>query len=137
MENFDRKQTHEQSSDRTFGCVMAGFFALVALLPMLSGKTPRLWAFVVATAFLLPALLFPRSLSLLNKLWTRFGLLLSSIMSPIASAVMFFGVITPYGWLARKFRKDAFPIRFDAAAKSYWITRTPPGPEPQSLKDQF
>lgn len=137
MENLNRKLQHEQSSDRTFGCVMAGFFAIVALFPLIAGKAPRLWAFAVAFAFLAPALFFPRALGLLNKWWTRFGLLLSSIMSPVASAVMFFGVVTPYGWLMRKTRKDAFPIRFDAKAKSYWIPRDPAGPDPKSLKDQF
>jgi hypothetical protein len=104
---------------------------------MLSGKAPRLWALAVAAAFLLPALFYPRSLSLLNIWWTRLGLLLSAIVSPIASAIMFFGVITPYGWLIRKMRKDSFPIRFDAEAETYWIPRDPPGPEPKSLKDQF
>jgi hypothetical protein len=137
MEDFKRKQAHEPSSNRSFGLVMAGFFVLVALLPLLSGKMPRFWALALAAAFLVPALFFPRALSFLNKWWTRFGLLLSAIMSPIATALLFFGVITPYGWIMRRTRKDAFPIRFNANAKSYWIPRDPPGPEPKSLKDQF
>jgi hypothetical protein len=137
MDSFSAHQTPLQSSDRAFGCVMAGFFTLVAAYPLLSGKPPHWWAAALAAAFLLPALLFPRLLAPLNMAWTRFGLVLSSVMGPIALAVLFFGVITPYGFLMKKLRKNVIPVRFEPAAQSYWVARDPAGPEPESLKDQF
>jgi hypothetical protein len=125
------------SSDRTFGLVFTAFFAIVAVLPMLRGEPPRLWAFAAAGAFLLLALAVPRALAPLNRLWLRFGDLLHRIVSPIALAILFYGVVTPTGLLMRLFGKDPLRLRFDREAKSYWIAREPPGPPPESLKDQF
>ena len=116
---------------------MATFFALVGLYPLLASGQPRIWALAVAAAFLVPALVFPKVLAPLNKLWTKFGLLMGAVVGPVALAVMFFGVITPYGWLMRRLGKGQIPLRFDKGAATYWIQRDPPGPAPKSLRDQF
>ena len=42
----------ETSTDRMFGSVMAGFFTIIGLFPLLSGGGPRRWAVDVAAAFL-------------------------------------------------------------------------------------
>jgi hypothetical protein len=33
--------------------------------------------------------------------------------------------------------KDPMRRKFDSAPKSYWIVRTPPGPLPETFKNQF
>jgi len=43
----------------------------------------------------------------------------------------------PTGLIMRLFGKDPLRLRFDAEAKSYWIQREPPGPEPDSMRNQF
>ncbi len=125
------------SSDRTFGLVFTAFFAIVAVLPMLRDEPPRLWALAAAGVFLLLALAVPRALAPLNRLWMKLGDILHRIASPIALAILFYGVVTPTGLLMRLFGKDPLRLRFDREAKSYWIAREPPGPAPESLKDQF
>ena len=35
------------------------------------------------------------------------------------------------------FGKDFLRLKLDRNAKSYWIDRSPPGPPPQSMKNQF
>jgi len=67
----------------------------------------------------------------------KLGDILHRIASPIALAILFYGVVTPTGLLMRLFGKDPLRLRFDREAKSYWIAREPPGPAPESLKDQF
>jgi hypothetical protein len=37
----------------------------------------------------------------------------------------------------RLFGKDPLRLKRDPAAATYWIERTPPGPKPESLGDQF
>lgn len=125
------------SSDRSFGFVFTAFFAIVGLLPMLHGHAMRLWALAVSASFLLLALLTPALLAPLNRLWTKFGALLHHIVSPIALGVLFFLVITPIALLMRVLGKDPLRMRLDRAAKTYWIERTPPGPDADSLKNQF
>jgi hypothetical protein len=51
--------------------------------------------------------------------------------------IMFYGVITPTGLIMRAFGKDPLRLRFEKDADTYWIVRTPPGPAPASLRDQF
>jgi hypothetical protein len=128
----------EGSSDRSFGLVFAGFFALVAVLPLLSGKPPRWWAVGVALAFLAVTLTRPTLLHPLNRLWTRLGLLLGKMMTPIVVGIIFYAVITPIGWLRRMTGgESALKLRFEPDKTSYWIERTPPGPAPDSIKHQF
>jgi hypothetical protein len=125
------------SSDRAFGLVFAVFFAIVALLPIWNGAPPRLWALGVGVAFLAAALAAPRILAPLNRAWLKLGDLLHRIVNPIALAILYYGVVTPTGLVMRLFGQDPLRLRFDKAAKSYWIARVPPGPSAESLKDQF
>jgi hypothetical protein len=136
-ESLRREESIAGSSDRSFGIVFAAVFLIVAVVPWFFGGIFRAWALVVAAGFLVAALAFPSTLAPLNRLWTRFGLLLHRIVSPIVLGIMFFLVVTPIGLLMRLFGKDPLRLERDASAGSYWIPREPPGPPPESLKDQF
>jgi len=46
-------------------------------------------------------------------------------------------VITPSGWLLKLFGKDLLRLQDEAEADSYWIERAPPGPEPDTMVNQF
>jgi len=72
-----------------------------------------------------------------NRLWTRFGLLLGKVISPIMLGLLFFAVLVPIGALMRIFGQDPLRLKRDTAAGSYWIPRQPPGPPPGSLTNQF
>lgn len=136
-ESFERDEIVKSHSNRSFGLVMAGFFSLVGALSLFGHKGVLLWPFATGAAFALIALVFPAALTPLNRLWLRFGLLLHKVVSPIVLGVMFFAVITPMGIMMRLLGKDPLRLRFDGNTSTYWIKRTPPGPAPESLKDQF
>jgi hypothetical protein len=136
-ESLDRTERHAASSNRSFGLIFAVVLAVIGLWPVLSGHTPRVGALVLGAAFLVAALLFPSLLGPLNQLWTKFGLLLHRVVSPVVLGIMFFIVITPIGLLMRSLGKNPLRLRVDDSAGSYWIHRRPPGPAPETLKDQF
>lgn len=136
-ENLSREEHIEGSSDRAFGVVMAVAFAVVACWPLMSRGGVRWWAVAIGAAFALLALVRPSLLAGLNRQWMKLGLLLGKIVSPIALGVLFYGVLTPIGLLVRAFGKDPLRLRFDRAAESYWQARTPPGPPPDSMTNQF
>jgi hypothetical protein len=125
------------SSDRSFGLVFAVVFLIIAVLPVLQGHGLRLWAVGVSLILGAVALLAPAILAPANRLWTRFGLLLHGIVSPIALGILFYGVFAPTGLFMRLLGKDPMRRRFDSDAASYWIARDPPGPDAESLKNQF
>ena len=125
------------SSNRAFGLVFTVFFLLIGLLPLLHGHAIRMWALLLAGGVLVLALAVPAVLAPANRLWTKLGLVLHKIVSPIALGILFFLVVTPTGLLMRLLGKDPLRLRFDRSADSYWIDRTPPGPDADSLKNQF
>ena len=127
----------QSSSDRFFGFVFAAVFLIIAFYPLLNAAGIRIWAVVISGLFLLLAAFVPHVLAPANRLWTKFGLLLHNIVSPIALGILFFLVVTPTGLLLRLFGKDPLRLRFDPAAASYWIKRDPPGPAADSLNNQF
>lgn len=136
-ESLRRHEEVKGSSNRTLGLVFAAVFLIVAVLPVFFGGALRWWSIVIAAAFALAALLFPRTLTRLNRAWTRFGLLLHKIVSPIVLGFLFYIVVTPLGLLMRLLGKDPLRLRWDRQSSTYWIERTPPGPKPETLSDQF
>jgi len=88
-------------------------------------------AFGIAT-IVRPALLAP-----LNRAWLRFGLLLHKVVSPLVMGVFFFFIFTPMGLLRHGFGNNFLRLKRDPQVASYWILRQPPGPAPDSLKNQF
>jgi hypothetical protein len=86
---------------------------------------------------LVVSLAIPKVLHPFNILWTKLALLLNKIVSPLAMGVIFFLVATPTGFIMRMFGKDPLQLRFDPSATSYWKQRTPPGPAPASMSNQF
>jgi hypothetical protein len=91
----------------------------------------------VAAAFAILALLWPALLAPLNKLWLKLGLLLFKVVNPIVLGLLFYVIVAPIGLLMRALSKDPLRLRREPEALSYWIVRSPPGPEPDSMKNQF
>jgi hypothetical protein len=85
----------------------------------------------------LVALAVPKLLGPLNKGWTQLGLLLFKVVNPVVMFILFATTIVPIGLLRRALRKDSLRLRFEPDAPSYWIPREPPGPAPESMKNQF
>jgi hypothetical protein len=136
-EDLTRDTVPVGASDRRFGSVFTGFWLLVGLWPLRRGHPIRIWALLLAVAFLTLALGWPRLLSPLNRLWFRLGLLLHRVTNPLVMSVMFFGVITPMGLAMRLLGWDFLRLRKEPHRQSYWIDRRPPGPLPKTMRDQF
>jgi hypothetical protein len=126
--------TIRMGSERSFGLVFAGVFAIVACYPLLHGGPVRLWALAVAGAFLAASLAVPRLLAPLNRLWFRFGLALGRVMTPVAMALVFVVAVIPTALALKLFRKDPLQRRIDRSAGTYWERRdAQPGP----MREQF
>ena len=125
------------SSDRSFGLVFAVFFALVGALSLYNdgGRWP-LW-FALAAVFAGVAFAAPHMLASLNRMWVKFGLLIHKIISPVVLGLIFYACILPVGWLMRMTGKDPLRLRLEPDAQSYWIHRDPPGPAPETFKNQY
>ena len=137
FENFERGESVRQSSNRTFGFVIAAFFALLAFGPLLRGHPVRWWATGVSGLFLIAAIAAPRVLDPLNRWWTALAIVLHKVTSPIALGVIFYVGFAPFGWILRRMGKDFLRLKHDPKASTYWIARQPPGPAPETMTNQF
>ncbi|HEX3395878.1 MAG TPA: SxtJ family membrane protein [Steroidobacteraceae bacterium] len=136
-EDLNRKPHLAGSSDRAFGVVIAGVCLLLALGPLRHGHPPRWWAFAVAGAFALIAMLKPVLLATPNRWWTQLGVLLGKVVSPIALGILFYAVLTPVAMILRFTGQDPLRLKLDRHSDSYWMAREPPGPPPDSMGNQF
>ena len=125
-------------SDRAFGIAFTLVFSVIGLLPLAFGHNPRWWALGIAGALLVVAIVWPRALGPVNRVWFRVARLISRfIITPLLMAVLFYGVVTPTGLLLRLFGKDPLCRRYDGSVRSYWIRREPAGPAPATMQNQF
>jgi hypothetical protein len=136
-EVFSRDEEVVAGSDRSFGIMMA--VALGALTLLNAWHWGRLWPWTggLAVLFLAVALVRPSVLNPLNRIWLRFGLLLHRVVNPIVMALLFYGTVLPTGLVMRMMGRDLLRLKRQPGADSYWIVRQPPGPSPETMKDQF
>lgn len=124
-------------SEKSFGLVFAALFVMIGLWPLWKGGDVRVWAMALASLFITAAFLAPQLLRPLNMVWFRFGLLLGRIITPVVMSVLYAVSVVPIGLLMRLTGKDLLRLAKNPDAKSYWITRGPPGPEKGSMTQQF
>ena len=124
-------------SNKSFGLLFALVFVIVASWPLLFGGTLRIWALGVAAAFGAATFLAPAALTPLNRAWMHFGALLHRVTSPVILAILFFAIITPFGIAMRLFGRRPLSLDIERSTDSYWVRREPPGPEPNSIRNQF
>jgi len=124
----------KQSSEKSFGIVFSIVFLIVALYPLINSEGLRIWSLIVSIVFLLLAFIVPKILVPPNKLWCKFGVLLSSIVSPVVMALVYFVTVLPTGLIMRLLDKDLLKQKLDNNAKSYWIERSE---SMGSMRNQF
>ena len=102
------KSNAQQRELRSFGLLVGGIFAVIAIWPLLRrGDDYRMWAMVLAALLIGPALVFPTSLKPVHRLWMKLGHVLGWINTRIILGAIFFGVVTPMGLIRRLFRRDS------------------------------
>jgi len=136
-EDFSREDDVRAGSERAFGIVFAVVFTIIGLWPLLDGEPFRIWALAIAGIFLTAGLLLPVVLKPLNRAWFLFGLALHKIVNPLIMGLLFFLTVTPIALMMRVVGKDPLQRKFDPDAETYWIKRDPPGPAPDSMRQQF
>jgi hypothetical protein len=132
-----RDETVIGPSERNFGLTFAAVFTTIGLLCLWGGKYSAPYWLGVASVFGGLAIFYPAVLQPLNRAWLTIGLLLHNIITPIVMGLIFFFVIAPFGLIMRAAGKDPLRLKRDEAVQSYWILRQPPGPAPETLKNQF
>ena len=112
------------SSNRSFGLVFFVVFLVVAFWNFDGNFNKiRILPLLISLSFLILGLMNSKFLNPLNKLWSKFGILLGIIISPIVMAIIFFIIVTPIGIIMRSMGKDLLRKKFEKNLNTYWIKK--------------
>ena len=131
------QQASQRPTDQKFGWFFAAVFAFGGAYSKF--KLASAWdipLFMLALVFAAVTVANPKLLAPLNRLWFQLGVVLGRLVSPIVLGVIFFLLITPIAVCMKLVGRDVLYLR-KREVSSYWITRDPAGPEPESFKNQF
>ncbi len=136
-QNPNNPDVLKTSSPRAFGLTFSVVFILIGFWPLISHTAPRIWSLGLAALLVTVSTLRPQVLALPNHYWLKLGFLLNKIVSPVILSSIYFIVFAPVGLVLKLFGKDLLALSLDRKVKTYWISREPPGPKPETLINQF
>jgi len=120
---------------RSFGLILAGGFSAIAFVPLIRGHNPRVWAFILAGAFVIAALAAPTILRYPYRLWMLAGHCLGWVNTRVILTLMFYVLFTPVSVVMRFIKRDAMRRSHEPELDTYRVIKSP---RPAShLRHQF
>jgi len=126
--------TPQTPTEKSFGIVFSILFLIIALYPLTTNHPIHSWSLALSALFLTLAYIAPETLTIPNRLWYKFGLLLGSVVAPVIMALVYFTTVVPIGLIMRLIGKDLLKQKLDKNSKTYWQTKEPPT---STMQDQF
>ena len=121
---------------RSFGFLVGGVFLLLGVWPVaVRREDPRLWALTAAILLLGPAVVHPRALGPVHRVWMKIGHVLGWINTRIILSFLFYVIVTPVGLVLRLRAKDPMQRVFDPRAATYRLPRQ--GRPASHMRHQF
>lgn len=108
------------STDRSFGILLSTILLLIGLY-LYGFQLSNLILVSLITLFL--SLVIPRIYKIPNKLWIKFGLILSKILNPIICFLLYFLVVGLTRIILDVFRVKLIYKTKQFKIKSYWIRK--------------
>tara|TARA_B110000977_G_scaffold188878_1_gene257637 strand:+ start:715 stop:1116 length:402 start_codon:yes stop_codon:yes gene_type:complete len=124
-------------SNKKFGFFMSFIFGLASIYLFY-----RMWFFeayiftLLAFIFFIVALIRPKYLLFLNKLWMGLGFILGLVIQPIILGLIFFGIFTPIAFVMRVFGRDELRLKLNDTS-TFWKNRVEDFSLPDTFKNQF
>jgi hypothetical protein len=120
MAPIDKLSLKNITKDQSVGTGMA----MVLLLLLVFIRTRRDGMLLAAIVLLVVNMIAPRIYAPIAVVWLGFSQLLGAVMSRILLSILFFGLVTPMGFLRRLLGKDSLKLRaFKASEESVMLVR--------------
>ena len=124
-------------SNKKFGFFMSFIFGLASIYLFY-----RMWFFeayiftLLAFMFFIVALIRPKYLLFLNKLWMGLGFILGLVIQPIILGLIFFFFFSPIAFVMRVFGRDELRLKLNDTS-TFWKNRGEDFSLPDTFKNQF
>jgi nitrate reductase NapE component len=150
LKNWDLKPLHqteqiaaktlsderERSNElRSFGLLVGAAFLAIGLWPMLSQSGTRIWAMLLATVLILPALVQPSWLKVPHAIWMKIGAALGWFNTRLILGILYVVAVVPVALLLRVTGKTPLQLKFDKTAASY--REKPDSDDDQNITQQY
>ena len=122
---------------RQFGITIGCAAGLLGAWLLWRGNGWYTFALGVSAVFFFCGFIFPRVLKPFQKVWMTLALLMGLVVTGFIMIVLFYGVVTPIGLVARLCNKDFLQRRFDSTAESYWVHRETGETDKKNYEHQF
>ncbi len=136
--SMEKIKLHEVKlpSNRKFGIFFTVIFCAISTYLYLKDIKLLLYLLFPLTIILFFITIIKAELLMpFNKLWLKFGLMLSKIVSPIVLGMIFFAIFTPIAIFFRIIGRDELKLGYKRKF-SYWIERETSS-QSEPFKNQF
>ena len=122
---------------REFGITIGSILIVFGDVALWRGKPFWPYPLTAGIAFALLGLTVPSVLKGLQKAWMGLGIVLGFFVSRIVLSVLFYGIITPTGFMMKLLGKDILDERIDKKKSSYWHERPTTARPKASYENQY
>ncbi|MGB5879199.1 MAG: SxtJ family membrane protein [Thermoanaerobaculia bacterium] len=128
MKNTDDKVTKSPAELRRFGLALGAGLTVLGSILFWREKSAAPWILGVAATLLLLAILAPRVLGPLEKVFARVARVVTAALTYLVLTLTFFLVITPLGLVMRLLGRDPLAKKPAPDQSSFWVEVEPDGP---------
>jgi len=122
---------------REFGLTIGIVILVLGGFAMWRGKTTAPYLLTAGAAFIVLGLTIPAILKPLQKMWMGLGIVLGFFVSRVILSILFYGVMTPIGFIMKMLGKDLLDERIDKTKASYWHERDIAVKPKESYENQY
>ena len=123
----------EKKQIRKFGLIAFLFFTILCVLGIWAQKRPTIYLFGFLSILGIGFMVAPAQLLPVYKAWLKIGRLLGRALNTLVLVLIYYLVITPAALIKRVIGGRPLPLKPDAEASSYWVSK----PEPAQPKERF
>jgi hypothetical protein len=121
---------------RRFGLLVgAAFVGLGGLLGRNGRSVGGAVAATIGGLLIVAGLAVPRRLGPVYRAWMALATLISRVTTPVFMGIVYFGLITPIGWVRRALGRN--PLAPPSGAASFWVARAGRSGTRSDLERQF
>ena len=110
-------------SEKKFGIFFSIIFFLITFYSFYFKQSVNFLSLIMCFILIFLTLFFPKILIIPNKLWTKLGIFLGFIVSPIVMFLIFVITFFPIGLFVKLFKIDLINMNYLKDSDSYWIER--------------
>jgi multisubunit Na+/H+ antiporter MnhG subunit len=119
------KNIKETKNDlRKFGLTVGSVLVILAAILFYFEKPSTMYFAVIGAVLALIAIIYPKILKPLNKVWMGLAIVLGFVMSRVILSILFYIVLTPIGLIAKLVGKKFLDLKYDKSAQTYWDKRS-------------